>query len=542
MLEIIIIILVGYLLICLAGSILVVLLALVLFYAFSFCIVSNILLHGLENLSNFRDYYLGILDWVLAHESFEEVPILGTIMTSNIVMIFYIVFALYIALVNIIVLVSSVKNIIVNTKEYYKYKNTAKLSRYSRANPNEKYECIAGFSNFFDITSDLFEICKENCSATASLKIVPKILFEILLVISPFSTVAYIFILPKIFRVALSFVFFLIESCLAFLIYVSREILLFSLKGYNKSISKKINYRCIYCGEQFNKPLYQCDCGRMHLNIGPSEFGLLKRTCTCGKKINTFKNNKNIFFICPFCKNKFNSISYSNESLNLSNEPYKCSTILLITDDTKKNFQFVFEKKLMECISKVDTFNLDANEFNFMQNYVEYQHKFKVNAPIRLIVSNKKLRYKRDVQIYRYSSNNNNIYNYYTYLDSAILVVDAQSILNQDIINYNNIISNFLVQLNMVSNSKNKKNIKLFILIKDNDSLLSIDADNLTQKQIHSKIKDILIQNNCLSFLNILNTNFKNYFLCYYTNYINKSLICDMVFCNDNKIKKIVKH
>lgn len=57
------------------------------------------------------------------------------------------------------------------------------------------------------------------------------------------------------------------------------------------------------CQEHFRLPAYACECGRIHSDLTPGKFGILKRKCLCGRKLPTtfFNGRENIPAVCPHC-------------------------------------------------------------------------------------------------------------------------------------------------------------------------------------------------------------------------------------------------
>lgn len=57
------------------------------------------------------------------------------------------------------------------------------------------------------------------------------------------------------------------------------------------------------CQATFLIPVYECSCGRKHDMLVPSKYGILKRTCLCGKKLpTTFLNGRGeLSSCCPVC-------------------------------------------------------------------------------------------------------------------------------------------------------------------------------------------------------------------------------------------------
>ena len=61
---------------------------------------------------------------------------------------------------------------------------------------------------------------------------------------------------------------------------------------------------CSNCQERISLPYYRCSCGNVHTKLIPSKYGILKRTCDCGRKLpTTFLNGRQkLNAICPHCQ------------------------------------------------------------------------------------------------------------------------------------------------------------------------------------------------------------------------------------------------
>ena len=57
------------------------------------------------------------------------------------------------------------------------------------------------------------------------------------------------------------------------------------------------------CQEDFLIPTYICECGAEHRKLVPSKYGILQRTCNCGRKLpTTFLNGREqLYSVCPVC-------------------------------------------------------------------------------------------------------------------------------------------------------------------------------------------------------------------------------------------------
>jgi len=67
---------------------------------------------------------------------------------------------------------------------------------------------------------------------------------------------------------------------------------------------KRITSYCSICQAKFNLPTYKCPkCGKLHTELRPSVYGILKRKCLCGTKLPTtfFNGRGKLTAVCPVC-------------------------------------------------------------------------------------------------------------------------------------------------------------------------------------------------------------------------------------------------
>lgn len=79
----------------------------------------------------------------------------------------------------------------------------------------------------------------------------------------------------------------------------------------------KIGKSCPNCQHKIALPVYVCNCGRKHTKLVPSKYGIVKRTCECGRKLpTTFLNGRyKLEALCPVCGYNFVS---KEESMSVS--------------------------------------------------------------------------------------------------------------------------------------------------------------------------------------------------------------------------------
>lgn len=68
---------------------------------------------------------------------------------------------------------------------------------------------------------------------------------------------------------------------------------------------KKVSTSCPSCQNKFDLPSYRCECGAIHTRLIPSKYGILFRTCECGRELRTTffngRHKQNGTWICPEC-------------------------------------------------------------------------------------------------------------------------------------------------------------------------------------------------------------------------------------------------
>lgn len=105
-----------------------------------------------------------------------------------------------------------------------------------------------------------------------------------------------------LFFVIISAVMLVIVSILYVTVYIGFSIVWLFDRAY--LTRKKIFTACHECKSKFLIPIYLCPkCGVKHTNLTPGVYGILHRTCNCGKKIPTafFNGRKKLQAICPEC-------------------------------------------------------------------------------------------------------------------------------------------------------------------------------------------------------------------------------------------------
>lgn len=109
--------------------------------------------------------------------------------------------------------------------------------------------------------------------------------------------------------VTFSVILFCILAVVAVFVYLGYSLLyiidwIFCIKMRITSICKNCQ-KDMKSGKKFVLPTYQCTCGRLHTELVPSQYGIWKRKCECGKKLPTtfFNGRQKLKALCPICHN-----------------------------------------------------------------------------------------------------------------------------------------------------------------------------------------------------------------------------------------------
>lgn len=114
------------------------------------------------------------------------------------------------------------------------------------------------------------------------------------------------FIIITVFWVILNSLISLLLICV-FLIVASIVYIGFAVVAFLDLVYrgiKRISSVCPNCQYGFDLPAYRCpSCGRIHSRLIPSQYGIFKRKCFCGKKLSTtfFNGRQKLQAICPKC-------------------------------------------------------------------------------------------------------------------------------------------------------------------------------------------------------------------------------------------------
>jgi len=102
------------------------------------------------------------------------------------------------------------------------------------------------------------------------------------------------------FQISLLFVFFAITLILFGIIILFDRIY---------CTINVIATHCPVCQRRFTLPVYVCSCRREHDRLHPGIYGIIYRTCDCGRKLPTtfFNGRHKLKALCPYCKNNIKS-------------------------------------------------------------------------------------------------------------------------------------------------------------------------------------------------------------------------------------------
>jgi hypothetical protein len=119
--------------------------------------------------------------------------------------------------------------------------------------------------------------------------------FYLIRLISSAIITPFICILIAIFQISLLLILFFVASVFFGIVLLSDRIY---------CIINAIVSHCPVCQSKFSLPVYICPvCGVKHDQLRPGIYGILHRTCECGKKLPTvfFNGRHKLKAICPFC-------------------------------------------------------------------------------------------------------------------------------------------------------------------------------------------------------------------------------------------------
>lgn len=328
-------------------------------------------------------------------------------------------------------------------------------------------------------------------------------------------------------------------------------------------VRKKIFTACHECKERSLIPTYICDCGAKHTNLTPGVYGILKRTCNCGRKLPAtfFNGRKTLNAECPNCGHKLTD----RESRPI------CIPIVGGRSVGKTAFITAFSKEFIESVAPARGFDIDIydGKENIYKEIIQDYNTGNTRMTDRpqdvniassvsfsFFVKHPEFLPERLVHIYDIAgevftdNNENEVQKQYEYCQGIVLIIDPFAIPSvrykyeellepEDIAgigkaDINEIINSFLNKLKEVTGLSDNKmtTVPLAIVISKIDSAgLAQDvgtiAVNKLMKSNPEKFADFydtqdylcrkfLKENNMESFLNNITIQFKNnrFFAC----------------------------
>lgn len=196
-----------------------------------------------------------------------------------------------------------------------------------------------------------------------------------------------VILLPIICIISSLFQAILLFICL-FFVYLAY--LTFAITDRVYCAIKKISSTCPnpHCQSRYLLPTYVCECGAQHTKLVPSRYGILSRTCTCGRKLKTtFFNGRGKLpgqWICPKC------------GYELKGGPQQSSVAIPVIGGPSSGKTCYITMAISEIKEKAGKYNL---EFRYNANpslgddYEENHMKMSENNELPMKTSEMKLRY-----------------------------------------------------------------------------------------------------------------------------------------------------
>lgn len=248
-----------------------------------------------------------------------------------------------------------------------------------------------------------------------------------------------------VFFVAISIIMFLLVSFFFALVYLGFSIVWLLDRVY--LVRKRIFTACNECKYKSLIPTYLCpNCGAQHTNLTPGSYGILKRTCNCGKKLPTtfFNGRKKLQAICPNCMAN-GKMTYLNDR---ESRPI-CVPVVGARSVGKTAYITAFSKKFVEFVApqnnlKIEFYN-GAKEIIYSDMKSHYAHgttemtkPSNINEPSAIsfsfFVKHEELKPERLVHIYDIAGEvftedeENEVQRQYEYCHGIIFMIDPFAI------------------------------------------------------------------------------------------------------------------
>lgn len=277
-----------------------------------------------------------------------------------------------------------------------------------------------------------------------------------------------------VFGSIFKFIFACIHLLIITIISIPIYIFYYIAKTLHKlrRIKTKISNVCPNCYEKFDLPYYVCvKCGRVHKNLVPSHYGILRRRCVCGEIIPCLflKETNKVKAICPAC---------SREVEVKENVPV-CISVVGPKAVGKTSFIFSATNALLNNISREKNWNIKVlkESFEHSDNKEKEVNIYNISINSKKFWS-EKLLYMFDVSG-EYFNNKDSIkkQKQYKYVDGLVFIFDnpfkASEKYNTDLCEINDLIDRIIFTLREIRQVKLDEfiDIPIAVVINNMDSI-----------------------------------------------------------------------
>jgi GTPase SAR1 family protein len=334
-------------------------------------------------------------------------------------------------------------------------------------------------------------------------------------------------------------------------------------------LRKKIFTACHECKEQSLIPIYICpNCKEKHTNLTPGVYGILKRTCNCGKILGStfFNGRRELESICQNCWHE-GKITYLN---NKETVPI-CIPVVGGRSVGKTAFINAFSKDFIEKVAPAKSWEIEHYSEAKSDIYKQITQDYKTGSTritarpqdvnkassvsFSFFVKGDEFKPERLIHVYDIAgevftdNSENEVQKQYEYCQGIVLIIDPFSIpsvrykrerylMPEDIAgigkaDINGIVNSFLNKLKEVTGLNDSKmlSVPLAVVISKADSagifnelgessvkdLMKTDPKFNNAMDVQDYLcRKFLKDNGMESFLNIINIRFKNnrFFVC----------------------------
>ncbi len=378
-----------------------------------------------------------------------------------------------------------------------------------------------------------------------------------------------VIVFGTIFSAAISLATLLVLAFFFMLIYIGFTLVWLFDRYY--LIHKKIFTACNECKSNFLIPVYICpQCGAEHTNLTPGKYGILHRTCNCGRKLPTtfFNGRRKLTAKCPVCaKNGRVTILFDRESRPL------CVPIVGGRSVGKTAFITAFSRDFIEKTAPARGLRIEQYNAAKQKIYAEIRNDYDSGATrmtdrpqdihmassvsFSFFVKHPRLHPERLIHVYDIAgevftdSSENEVQKQYEYCQGIVLILDPFSIPSvryryekrmapEDLAgigkaDINGIINVFINKLRAVTGLSDRKmaRVPLAVVIGKADSaglgeefsagrLRQIKEKYAGKKEIPDddamdfRCREFLIENGMQSFVNTIDIQFRDnrFFVC----------------------------